>query len=111
MMTMAELSAMGTAVGARGRGAAKRGPSQRKSPELCVQCELRPILCRSLCNGCYQKWHKTRKASAEQGLGDVPCPSIAILAARKAAAEEAAVSAAAAVEEEAGGAAGVGGSA
>lgn len=94
--SMAELNAMMNATG-RGRGA-KRPPSQRKAPELCVQCDLRPILCRSLCNGCYQKWHKTRKAAAGQGQ-DVPCPSIAILAARKAAAEAAAAAAMAADEE------------
>ena len=82
----------------RGRGA-KRPPQQRKQPELCVQCELRPILCRSLCNGCYQRWHKVRKGAAEQGLPEVPCPSIAILEARRAAAVAAAEAAAATAVE------------
>lgn len=47
--------------------------------DLCVQCHLRPTLCRALCNGCYQKWHKQKRTAEERGLPPVPCPSLAIL--------------------------------
>ena len=60
----------------------KKTPTKRQ-PDLCVLCELRPILCRSLCNGCYQRWHKARKGAADRGEVEVPCPSIEILERRK----------------------------
>jgi hypothetical protein len=37
------------------------------------------VLCRALCSGCYQRWHKRRKSAREQGMPTPPCPSIAIL--------------------------------
>jgi len=64
-------------------GRALKKPPPKRQPDLCVVCELRPILCRSLCNGCYQRWHKARKAASERGEPEVPCPSIAILERRK----------------------------
>jgi hypothetical protein len=59
----------------------KKGPKRTKrlSSAMCVLCEYRPMLCRSLCNGCYQKWHKQKKHAEERGLPPPPCPSIAIL--------------------------------
>ncbi|KAM3577858.1 hypothetical protein VYU27_000399 [Nannochloropsis oceanica] len=97
--TMDDEASGGGVIGSRRASSKRRGPGPpievirtarnlkkiptKRQPDLCVLCELRPILCRSLCNGCYQRWHKARKSAMERGEPEVPCPSIEILEQRK----------------------------